>query len=91
MLNWTTTREDDEIIFKIVSRAMKIFKGKAGKLCLTMDISACHANGCPLKLDELLKADDFNFMHDIHGIHEHINRETGKLGDCFWPRFAKKS
>jgi len=52
-----------------------------------MDIEACHA-GCPLKLDALLAADDFNFSHDVMGIRRHLDRETGKLEDHFLPRFA---
>lgn len=53
-----------------------------------MDVTACHANGCPLKLSELAAADDFNFAHDVFGIRRHINRETGQLENCFLPRFA---
>ena len=53
-----------------------------------MDVTACHANGCKLKLDELLSADDANFAHDVFGIQRHINRTTGKLENCFLPRFS---
>jgi hypothetical protein len=54
-----------------------------------MDITACHLNGCPLRLGELLGADDANFAHDVFGIRRHLNRETGKLEDCFCPRYAE--
>ena len=53
-----------------------------------MDITACHVNGMPLKLNALLGADDANFAHDVFGIRRHLNRETGKLEDCFVPRYA---
>lgn len=53
-----------------------------------MDITACHVNGCPLKLDELLAADNSNFSHDVFGIRRHLNRESGLLEDCFSPRYA---
>ncbi len=53
-----------------------------------MDITAAHRNGCPLKLDELLKAEDFDFAHDVFGIRRYINRKTGKLENCFLPRFS---
>jgi hypothetical protein len=89
MLSFTTTRQDTATIALIVRRAMKHLKERDSSLHLTMDISACHANGCKLDLDRLLKADDFNFMHDIFGIRQHLNRKTGKLEDCFCPRFAK--
>ena len=58
------------------------------KLQAMMDISAAH-RAQPLDLDRWLAADDFNFMHDLIGIHSHINRETGKLENAFMPRFAK--
>jgi hypothetical protein len=56
-----------------------------------MDIEAAHCNGNPLKLKELLEADDSNFMHDVLGIRRHINRKTGELEDCFVPRYAAKA
>lgn len=55
---------------------------------LLMDVAACHSNGCSLKLQSLLDADDANFLHDVAGIVRHIDRTTGKLGDCFVPRYA---
>ena len=36
----------------------------------------------------LLEADQFDFIHDVAGIHRHMDRSTGKLGDCFSPRFT---
>ena len=56
-----------------------------------MDIVATHANGCPLDLAQLAIADDYTFMHDVQGIHRHIDRETGQLTDCFVPRTARRS
>ena len=52
-----------------------------------MDIAACHEK-CPLRLNALLQADDFNFAHDVFGINRHLNRETYELEDCFVPRYA---
>jgi hypothetical protein len=55
-----------------------------------MSITACHANGCPLELKRLLKADDANFAHDAFGICRHIDTQTGKLDGTFLPRYAVK-
>jgi hypothetical protein len=55
-----------------------------------MDISACHSNGCPLRLADLLAAKNFDFMHDVAGIHNNIDRETGKLKGNFLPRYHKR-
>ena len=57
---------------------------------LHMDLTACHANGCPMDWAKLLGADDFTFAHDVGGIQRHINRTNGKLENCFLPRCAEK-
>lgn len=53
---------------------------------LTMDLTACHANGCPVDLARLLDADDPTFGHDLLGIQRHIDRRTGRLRRAFGPR-----
>ncbi len=55
---------------------------------LAMDVTAIHLNDTALRLKDLFQSDDFNFTHDILGITRHITRETGKLTNCFLPRFA---
>ena len=91
MISFKTTKEETQIITKIAQRANAAAK-EVGLdypvMDAHMDISACHANGCPLKLSELAEADDFNFAHDVFGIRRHINRKTGQLEDCFLPRYA---
>jgi len=84
------TPEEYRVIHDIAVRAAKKYKdmGVQRKLMrIEKDIQACHAH-CPLKLKELLEADNFNFMHDIGGINRHLDRETGELKDCFLPRFS---
>ena len=54
---------------------------------LDMDLSATHAV-TPLRLGDLLAADDFHFAHDVFGIMRHIDRRTGRLDDHFVPRFC---
>ena len=88
MIKFDVTKEDREIIENIVSRGFckQIYKDR---IDMYMDVTATHQNGCPLKLKELLAADDFNFFHDIYGIYNHLDRKTGELKNCFLPRFAK--
>lgn len=92
-ISFSTTKAEAQLISQIADRADAMF-AEAGanqsKMDTVMDLSACVANGCPLKLAELLAADDFNFAHDVGGIRRHINRTTGKLENCFLPRFAQK-
>ncbi|MCC2110380.1 MAG: hypothetical protein KDJ40_23540 [Hyphomicrobiales bacterium] len=61
------------------------------RISFEMDMTATHANGCPMDFARLLAADDFNFLHDVYGIARHLKRETGELLDMFRPRFAVKN
>lgn len=79
------------LIVEIAKRAVDLANNLAvpyHRLDAQMDVTACHANGCPLDLKGLLEADDTNFVHDVFGIRRHLDRETGKLLDCFVPRYA---
>lgn len=91
-ISFTTTPEEDKLICAIVDRAERMCAANGihfVRLTLIMDLSATHANGCPLDFAKLLAADDFNFGHDVSGIMRNIDRLTGKLGNCFVPRCAK--
>lgn len=87
-INFKASKHDADTIEAIVLRAENLRETINGqetdRLSLTMDLTATHLNGTPLRL----AADDFNFAHDVFGIERHINRRTGKLQNCFLPRFA---
>lgn len=91
MIKFDCTKEENLAIGRIVTRALSLFEDADPSMRqgLLMDLSACHSNGCPLDFERLEQADDFNLMHDVGGIHRHINRRTGKLENCFLPRCAK--
>lgn len=92
MISFKATKEDFALISKIAKRAVALaakFDVDYDIMTANMDINSCHSNGTPLRLAALLAADDFNFGHDVFGIRRHINRETGKLENCFVPRFAQ--
>ena len=74
---------------KITKRAndIKHFE-KLDVISLQMDIVATHISGCPLRLKALLEAPISDFIHDIYGILKHLDRTTGKLQDCFVPRYT---
>lgn len=78
--------QERETVMAIVDRAVEMGIYDDALDC-DMDISAVHYT-CPLRLADLLAADRFNFSHDMCGIQRHLNRETGKLGGFFLPRFA---
>ncbi|WBF05187.1 hypothetical protein [Burkholderia phage CSP3] len=89
-INWNTTAADAALIDKILDRAISMrLLERRNRLNTDMDITACHLNGTPLRLADWLAAPDFDFTHDLLGIDRHMNRETGKLGGLFVPRFAQ--
>jgi hypothetical protein len=92
MISFQTSKADFQVLNAIADRAvaMAVARGLAyEKQEALMDVTAAHCNGNPLRLEELAGADDFHFAHDVFGIRRHINRETGKLENCFVPRFAR--
>lgn len=94
MLNLKATPEDAKLIGQIVARFSTAYEAEicapTRRMNLEMDITACHLNGCPLDLQGLLGASDFEFAHDVQGIRIHIDRATGHLFGCFSPRYARK-
>jgi hypothetical protein len=86
-----TTKEELLLICAIAKRASILaakMRHKRDVLSISMDIEACHECGNPLRLQELLDTDDGNFAHDVFGIQRHLDRDTGKLKDCFLPRYS---
>lgn len=92
-ISFDITARERRTIAAIVKRAMKMAE-EAGhpRDCkdMQMNLAATHCNGNPLRLDDLLQADDFNLAHDVFGIERHLDRTTGKLTDCFVPRFSAR-
>lgn len=90
-INWNASKEDMLKVEAIVTRVINIAAEhgtKLNRVGLTMDVTACHLNGCPIDLEQLLTADRADFMHDVYGIQNHIDRGTGELLDCFLPRYT---
>ena len=81
-------KETIKIIGQIADRAVTI-NPSYDKTTVMMDLLVIYETGVEMRWDELLNAPLFDFMHDINGINQHLNRNTYKLEDCFWPRYAK--
>lgn len=88
----TATAAAMDLIGKIADRAVSVYAAndvRVERRDILMDISSAHlSGGNKLRLEELLAADDMNFIHDVAGINRHLDRETGKLMNCFSPRFS---
>lgn len=90
-IDFNVNSQERYLIGKIVDRAQKLYKRAKNpydRLDAMMDIEAVHCNGNPMRLEQWLGADDFNFMHDVDGIRNCLDRETGKLTRNFSPRFT---
>lgn len=89
--SFNVSKADAALIARIADRAFGLLKEFRVRditaVDISMDITACHANGNPLRLSDLLDADDFNFTHDVFGINRHLDRETGVVSR-FRPRFS---
>jgi len=82
-----STREDFDAIFVILDRACAMMPS-LDRSTTEMDIEYCHTCGNPLDLARMAVGGDYDLMHDVIGIANHIDRDTGKLADCFLPRFS---
>lgn len=66
-------------------RASKLIKG-----LMIIDVAiALDKLNVDLDLDRLLAFEDGDFVHDVVGIFNHADWETGTFKDCFLPRCAK--
>lgn len=92
-MKFSTTKSDFQLIAAVAHRAVAMATATGFGYPYQdamMDLDAVHSNGCPLDLAKLAGFDEFNFAHDVFGIRRHLDRATGKLGDCFVPRCAAK-
>lgn len=95
-VSFKVSNEEFDLIERIADRAMQMQaehrhpRDRRKRFDFVMDLCATVANGNPLRLNDLLAADDFNFAHDVFGIERHLNRETGQLENFFSPRFSRR-
>lgn len=90
------TSEVDELrqISKVAARAVvalgKPLPSGMDHQTICLDLGKVHDSGCPLDLAGLLVCRESDLLHDVMGIHRHLDRDTGELLECFWPRYANK-
>lgn len=83
------TSEEFQLIEAIVERCRGIWKPPPRTLW--QDLMTVHVAdaGCPLDFAALLNSPQYDFTHDIAGIYQYLDRQTGKLEEFFVPRCAK--
>ena len=84
-LNFHCSPQDMALIVKCGARCYDIVHNGHGVECdamlQAMNLAAVHCNGRPMKLLQLLMADNADFIQDMGNIHHWLNTETGKLPD----------
>ncbi|MBM9400353.1 hypothetical protein JUN65_01935 [Gluconacetobacter azotocaptans] len=98
MVKFDISREDrvrvrliaDRVVDVLISQGIEKASWRAFNLETRMDLTAVHANGCPMDFVRLLDVSESDLMHDVGGIKRHLDRQTGKLEGFFLPRTAKK-
>lgn len=87
MINWKTNDKDFDLLVLLARRASSELH--FDYRTTLMDVQACYGNGNSLDLASLVKAAPGDFAHDVAGIWQNIDRETGKLLNCFAPRYSE--
>ncbi|MGD1832522.1 MAG: hypothetical protein ACPKOP_04165 [Sphaerochaetaceae bacterium] len=88
-INFMRSTDEANLIRKIVRRTVLEGAYYEDRLTMEMDITSVHLNGCPLDLEQFLDCSSNDFAHDIFGIENNIDRETGHLNNNFIPLCAK--
>jgi hypothetical protein len=88
-VSFDATPNERKAIERCAERA-KALGMDGSRLEIQMDLTAAHANGCPLDLEKLEGFDDFNFSHDLWGIRAHLDRRSGNLTRHFLPRSSRR-
>jgi hypothetical protein len=87
-MNLKTTTQEHLLIYEIARKAKEVNKFYDLQ-DLMIDIAATHLNGEPLDLEKLAEMEYIDAHHDISGIQDNLNRDTGQLENCFMPRYRK--
>lgn len=74
----------DDLTSDIADRAVALLGGS--KLTYLLDVYNSKKGNPEMDLEKLLKATDFDFLHDITGIRKHLDTHTQKFKNCFVPR-----
>ena len=93
MIDWSkikSTKEEHELYGKIARKVGLALGAPINHLTTIMDLELCHKVACPLRLSELWScANDGDLLHDVSGIHQYLDRDTGELTNNFVPRYSQ--
>lgn len=98
MISFKVSAKDKVLINQIVGRLFRVGPNLASthsREHWQMDITAVHANGTPLRLEDLLKASDIELFNELNLIDVNLDRDDnsptgGKLLNGVVPKFMDK-
>lgn len=79
--------DNDKLVYAIADRAEELDIVVHDKLSLIMDMEVAHKE-FNLRLKDLLNSKDMDFVHDVVGIQNHIDRDSESFPGLFVPRYA---
>lgn len=91
---FTVPKAERKDFRSVLKRARQLFRARKVPVDMTtleMDLAATHNHICRLDFARRAAADDFNFLHDLFGITDCIDRELVAFVNHFLPRFRQRS
>lgn len=83
---------EDATLIAAIERRVGERVARDARQDLVMDLTALQANAePPYDLARLLSFPDHDFWHDVGGIRQNLNRETGALDNFFAPRCGRRA
>lgn len=79
-----------KLIGQVADRALIVLEGW-DKMTICMDLWLCIEGGCDLDLEGMTTCRLPDLIHDIWGINLNLDRQTGKLENCFSPRMRRRN
>ena len=84
-----TTQSETLLIQGIINRFERVIMSNVDHMSVLMDLEYAHAQFNLNLLDLYHKASDDDVFHDVWGIIQNMNRDTGEVENCFLPRYTK--
>lgn len=89
MTNFSVNHEDANQIIRIGNRVRGL-DPRSVFTNIIMVLRAAQCAGANLDFDKMIDASSEDLMHDINGILDNIDHETGKLKNNFLPKLRRK-
>jgi hypothetical protein len=83
-----STQGEFLVMFRIADRMVTLARQDIGRVELIATLARYHV-ACPLRLRDILEADDEIFRYEVVGICKHLDRETGAVLEGFVSRYRQ--